>query len=104
MGKAVRSKIASLGHSCTVDDSNATIGKRYSRNDELGIPFACTVDKDTIDEAGDKFETVTLRERDSMEQVRLPVGDVPSVLHDLCWGRRTWAMVQEKYPNVAKEA
>jgi glycyl-tRNA synthetase len=37
--KAMRGKVSSLGHSCTVDDSNATIGKRYSRNDELAYPL-----------------------------------------------------------------
>lgn len=100
--KMIRSRIAALGHTCTVDDGNATIGKRYARNDELGIPFACTVDKDTV-EAGDKFETVTLRERDSMEQVRLPAADVPTVLHALCWGRKTWKDVQEQYPKVERE-
>merc|ERR1719502_1955193 len=83
--KNVRGKVASLGHSCTVDDSNATIGKRYSRNDELGIPFACTMDFDSL-----KDSTVTLRERDSMVQVRMPLADVGPVLHDICWGRASW--------------
>merc|ERR1719210_2360742 len=42
--RTIRSKVGALGHSCTVDDSNATLGKRYSRNDELGIPYGVTVD------------------------------------------------------------
>jgi len=95
--KAMRDKIASLGHSCTMDDSTATIGKRYARNDELGIPFACTVDFDSL-----KDGTVTLRERDSMEQVRLPSEDVANVIHEICWGRRDWKSVQDQYASFTK--
>jgi len=92
MAKQIRGKVSSLGHSCTTDDSNATIGKRYARNDELGIPFACTVDFDSL-----KDNSVTLRERDSMAQVRMPAADLGSIVHDICWGRKTWADVQSKY-------
>ncbi len=49
--------------------AGTTIGKRYARTDELGIPFAITVDRDTLD-AGDKQGTVTVRERDSTSQVK----------------------------------
>jgi glycyl-tRNA synthetase len=94
--KTIRTKVSSLGHSCTVDDSNATIGKRYSRNDELGIPFACTVDFDSLQD-----NTVTLRERDSMEQVRMPSAEVGSILHDICWGRKSWKDVQSKYSSFS---
>ncbi|KAI8998198.1 hypothetical protein BC832DRAFT_532888 [Gaertneriomyces semiglobifer] len=48
-----------------VDDSASTIGRRYSRNDELGTPFAVTVDFQTAQD-----QTVTLRERDSTRQIR----------------------------------
>lgn len=53
--------------SCTYDES-ASIGKRYRRQDEIGTPFCVTVDFDTIDD-----DTVTVRERDSMAQIRMPV-------------------------------
>jgi len=39
----IRSKVGAYGHSNTIDDSGATVGKRYARNDELGIPFAVTL-------------------------------------------------------------
>jgi len=42
---------------------------RYARSDEIGIPFAITVDHDSI-----KDNQVTIRERDSMSQFRVPVG------------------------------
>jgi len=51
-----------------VPSTGTTIGKRYARTDELGIPFAITVDRDTVD-AGSKQGTVTIRERDSTSQV-----------------------------------
>jgi glycyl-tRNA synthetase len=95
--KIIRGKVSSLGHSCTVDDSNVTIGKRYARNDELGIPFACTIDFDSF-----KDSTVTLRERDSMQQVRLKAEDVAPILHDVCWGRKSWVDIQAKYAEFLK--
>lgn len=61
--------LTSHGVSHQKDDSSGSIGRRYTRNDELGIPFGITIDFDTIKEP----HTVTLRERDSMEQIRVPV-------------------------------
>eukprot|EP00929_Paragymnodinium_shiwhaense_P115549 TRINITY_DN84508_c0_g1_i1.p1 TRINITY_DN84508_c0_g1~~TRINITY_DN84508_c0_g1_i1.p1 ORF type:complete len:629 (+),score=184.91 TRINITY_DN84508_c0_g1_i1:67-1953(+) len=94
MSATIRNRISGLGHSSTLDDSNATLGKRYSRNDELGIPFAVTIDFDSL-----KDDCVTLRERDTMVQIRLPVREVGDVVHDLCRGAKTWEMMQEKYPK-----
>ena len=51
-----------------VDDSSGSIGRRYARADELGIPFGITVDFQSLKDA-----SVTLRERDSMEQIRIKV-------------------------------
>ena len=53
-----------------VDDSSGSIGRRYARTDEIGIPFGVTIDFDTI-----KTESVTLRERNSTRQVRIKVMD-----------------------------
>jgi len=49
-------------------DQTGAIGRRYRRQDEIGTPFCVTVDFDTLTD-----NTVTLRERDSMKQVRVPV-------------------------------
>jgi len=49
-------------------DQTGAIGRRYRRQDEIGTPFGVTIDFDTLTDG-----TVTIRERDSMEQVRLPV-------------------------------
>lgn len=56
------------GISSKIDDSGQTIGKRYARTDECGIPFAITVDFDTLSD-----ETVTLRDLHTMKQVRMKV-------------------------------
>jgi glycyl-tRNA synthetase len=49
-------------------DSGGSIGKRYRRQDEIGTPWGVTVDHQTMDD-----DTVTLRDRDSLEQTRIPV-------------------------------
>lgn len=54
--------------STKVDDTAQTIGKRYARTDEIGIPFAITVDFDTLND-----NTVTVRELLTSGQVRVPV-------------------------------
>ncbi len=59
----------------TFYDQSGAVGRRYRRQDEIGTPFCVTVDYDTK-----KDRTVTLRERDSMEQVRIKIEDIPSVI------------------------
>lgn len=49
-------------------DEAGAIGRRYRREDEIGTPFCITVDFDTLED-----NTVTVRERDSMQQIRLKV-------------------------------
>ncbi|MGH9245758.1 MAG: glycine--tRNA ligase [Acidimicrobiales bacterium] len=55
-------------HFMTEYDETQSIGRRYRRQDEIGTPTAITVDFDTLDD-----KAVTVRERDSMEQVRVPI-------------------------------
>lgn len=57
----------------TFFDQSGAIGRRYRRMDEIGTPYCVTVDYDTL-----KDHTVTLRFRDSMQQVRVPVKDLVS--------------------------
>jgi glycyl-tRNA synthetase len=64
-------------------DESGAIGRRYRRQDEVGTPFGVTVDFDTIGENEPSNQgTVTIRERDSMKQVRVPIGELKSVLVD----------------------
>jgi glycyl-tRNA synthetase len=58
------------------DDSGA-VGRRYRRQDEVGTPFCVTIDSDTLND-----QTVTVRERDSMEQIRLPIEKVKSYINE----------------------
>lgn len=55
---------------CDYDEAGS-IGKRYRREDEIGTPFCVTIDFDTLEDG-----TVTIRDRDTMEQIRLPITDV----------------------------
>ena len=63
---------ASLSKKFNCDfDGSGSIGKRYRRQDEIGTPYCLTVDFDTLED-----NTVTIRERDSMKQIRLPIDQV----------------------------
>ena len=58
-------------------DESGSIGKRYRRQDEIGTPYSITIDFDTLEN-----DTVTIRDRDTMEQVCLPVNEIFSYLDD----------------------
>ena len=61
---------------CDYDDAGS-IGKRYRRQDEIGTPFCITVDFETVgDENTPADNCVTVRDRDTMEQVRLPISEL----------------------------
>jgi glycyl-tRNA synthetase len=70
-------------HMMVFYDESGAIGRRYRRQDEVGTPFGVTVDFDTIGENGPSNQgTITIRERDSMKQVRVPIGELRSFLVD----------------------
>jgi glycyl-tRNA synthetase len=71
--KTIFSMLQNLWH-CEYDEGGA-IGKRYRRQDELGTPFCITIDFDTLED-----DTVTLRDRDSMKQERIPVSQLVNEL------------------------
>ena len=58
-------------------DANGSIGKRYRREDEIGTPYCITVDFDTLED-----DTVTVRDRDTMEQVRMPISELKTYLDE----------------------
>lgn len=62
----------------TVFDSGGSIGRRYARIDEIGVPYAITLDYDTL-----KDDTATLRERNSLKQKRVKVSELPEMLWKL---------------------
>ena len=61
---------------CDYDEAGS-IGKRYRREDEIGTPYCVTVDFDTLED-----NTVTIRDRDTMEQIRLNIDDVATWVED----------------------
>ena len=58
-------------------DETGSIGKRYRREDEIGTPFCVTVDFDTETDG-----CVTVRDRDTMEQVRIPIGELAAYIEE----------------------
>ncbi len=58
-------------------DDSAAIGRRYRRQDEIGTPFAFTIDDQTLED-----DTITIRDRDSLAQERLPIGAAAGFLED----------------------
>ena len=65
--------VLNLGSRCDTDESSASIGKKYRRQDEIGTPYCITVDDDTV-----ATGEATVRFRDSMEQIRLRLQDFSS--------------------------
>jgi glycyl-tRNA synthetase len=58
-------------------DEKDSIGKRYRRQDAIGTPYCVTVDHDTLQDG-----CVTLRFRDTMEQERVPISELNSIIED----------------------
>jgi glycyl-tRNA synthetase len=86
----------------TIYDDTAAIGRLYRRQDEVGTPYCVTVDVKTVGdsekgEVGD--QRVTIRERDSMEQIRVPMAELESVF-DRLLGGTAWAEVAAGYPRA----
>ncbi|MEM0366962.1 MAG: His/Gly/Thr/Pro-type tRNA ligase C-terminal domain-containing protein, partial [Candidatus Nitrosocaldus sp.] len=56
-------------------DDSGSIGRRYRRLDEIGTPYAITIDRQTLDDG-----TVTIRDRDTMQQIRVRIDDLKDEL------------------------
>ncbi len=80
------------GISSKVDDSNLTVGKRYARTDECGIPFAITVDNRSMTD-----DSVTIRELHSMQQIRLPIDQMKELMKELTAEFTTWEAAVAKH-------
>jgi glycyl-tRNA synthetase len=63
-------------HMTVFYDDGGAIGRRYARQDEAGTPFGVTIDFETLGEKPELLNTVTLRERDTMKQERIPISDL----------------------------
>ncbi|XP_040208172.1 glycine--tRNA ligase [Rana temporaria] len=93
--KELSEALTKNGVSHKVDDSSGSIGRRYARTDEIGVAFGITIDFDTVNRTP---HTATLRDRDSMRQIRAEISELPGIIRDLANGCLTWADVENKYP------
>ncbi|RWR99325.1 glycine--tRNA ligase-like protein, partial [Dinothrombium tinctorium] len=82
-----------------IDDSKGPISRRYARTDEIAIPFGITIDFDTLKNPS----SVTLRERDSMEQIRSPFDEIANLVKDLLLGKIVRSDVISKYPKFEQQ-
>jgi len=98
--------LSAAGISCKVDDGGQSVGKRYSRNDEIGVPFAVTIDYKSVhvkkaessSSTSDEKEvdgTVTLRERDTCVQFRIHASELVALVGQLADERITWSSAVE---------
>ena len=78
-GTDIVDKLRKAGILVAFDDSG-TIGRRYRRNDEIGTPYSITIDYQTLDD-----DTVTIRDRDTMKQVRANVSDIADNIYDMIY-------------------
>jgi glycyl-tRNA synthetase len=81
---AIVKMLRSRGILVAFDDSG-TIGRRYRRNDEIGTPYSITVDYQTLED-----NTVTIRNRDTMKQVRASIGDIADNIYALIYGGKSF--------------
>lgn len=87
-------KLRRMGVANRVDDSSASIGKRYARNDELGTPFGITIDFQSV-----KDNTFTLRDRDTTKQVRASEDEILQAVKSLVDGEETWEDIRKRLPE-----
>lgn len=90
VAKRIAKSLNAVGISNKLDISGVSIGRRYARTDEIGVPLAITVDSTS---------SVTIRERDSKQQIRVSVDEVASVVKEVTDGLSTWGDVLWKYPT-----
>lgn len=75
----LKQKLMKLGIGRVALENTGNIGKAYRRHDEVGTPLCLTVDFETIEQ---QPETVTLRDRDTMEQIRIATANLPAYLRE----------------------
>jgi len=85
----IGSKLKKLKITTKIDSTAISIGRRYSRADEIGIPFAITVDHATLSD-----NIVTIRDRDSTEQICVPLDKVCDTILSLVHEQITWKFLK----------
>lgn len=91
----IRNALQAANITNKVDSSSGTIGRRYARSDELGISFGVTIDFQTIID-----DTVTVRERDSMAQIRVPYSALIDLIRSLVAQTITWETAMKRFTVI----
>jgi glycyl-tRNA synthetase len=76
-------------------DDSGSIGRRYARADEVGVPLAITIDHQTMEDG-----TVTIRDRDTWKQVRCPISEVPKVVEAYVRRREIKGALRELFGQI----
>ena len=76
--KEIKNNLQKLGLGRVVLENTGNIGKSYRKHDEIGTPICITIDFDSLED-----NTVTVRDRDTMEQKRIKVDDLDDLLLNL---------------------
>lgn len=87
------------GFTTKTDTSGASIGKKYARMDEIGVPFAIAIDFESAQDS-----SVTIRDRDVTTQIRVSKELAVTIVVDLIRGLLTWSDACGKYPRFASPA
>ncbi|MHA2029679.1 MAG: glycine--tRNA ligase [Candidatus Kariarchaeaceae archaeon] len=90
-------ELKDLGVDVLYDQSGA-IGRRYARADEIGIPLVITFDYDSFEK-----DTVTIRERNSMEQIRVPIQDIGGIIKEYTMDLTDWKELINEFGKYDKE-
>ena len=77
LAKSIKNTLQAKGDMRAVYDDTAGIGKLYRRQDEVGTPFCVTVDFTSLED-----QTVTIRDRDTMQQIRIPIAELPEYVRE----------------------
>ena len=73
----IKNELQNLGMGRVILENSGNIGKNYRRHDEIGTPICITVDFETLDD-----DSVTVRDRDTMEQKRIAVKEIPNFFEE----------------------
>lgn len=92
----VSTSLSAAGLINRVDDGGQSIGRRYARADEIGTPFGVTVDFTSVED-----KSVTVRERDSTQQVRCSIPDAVSAISAVVTGQKSWSDIREIHPSFS---
>lgn len=79
------------GLASKTDSSGVSVGKKYARMDEVGVPYCVTIDFE--------YDSITIRDRDTTTQVRVKKEDALEIITDLIRGFTTWEEVRKTYTN-----